>query len=189
MGIKQILLMGCGAAAMLLLPAISGATAVHKCVIGKPTAASYTWNFPQEADRIVAGMRHDAVAARVHAEKLVSMVSVADMPGWPSDYNQLSALQTEVNDMSAKLCRLETIRRAVEPWQQKTIDRIARTVTLMADNTQDAIAYGSAHRQTLWEPAYQKYAGNLYQQARNLNRFVDNAAARAERETGHAARS
>jgi hypothetical protein len=77
--------------------------------------------------------------------------------------------------MSRQVSRLETIRQAAQPRQQKTIDRIATDVTLLADNTQDALAFGEAHRETLWVPTYQKYVDNLYTEARKLAQSVRSA--------------
>jgi hypothetical protein len=59
--------------------------------------------------------------------------------------------------MSRQVSRLETIHHATQPGQQKTIESIATDVRLLADNTQDALAFSESHRETLWVPAYQKY--------------------------------
>jgi hypothetical protein len=68
--------------------------------------------------------------------------------------------------MGAKLCRLETIRMAVAPWQQAEIDRIATRGGLMADNTEDAIHFLNAHQNGL--EALQKVRGQPVQSARSL---------------------
>lgn len=56
---------------------------------------------------------------------------------------------------------------------------MAKTVQLMADNTEDAIVFGNGHQQDLWLPVYRKYADNLYAQARTLVRSADDAVAYA----------
>jgi len=80
--------------------------------------------------------------------------------------------------------RLEIIRRVAAPWQQTEIDRISRTVRLMAENAQDAIVFVNEHQTALWLPVYQKYAGNLYNEARTLTDSLDHALsyARAAKE-------
>jgi hypothetical protein len=88
----------------------------------------------------------------------------------PTPLNQLEPLRTEVNDIGAMLCRLETIRRVAAPWQQKTIDRISITLHLMANNAEDAIEFGKTHQNELWLGQYQGDINNLYNEARSLTR-------------------
>jgi hypothetical protein len=89
--------------------------------------------------------------------------------------DQLLDLKGEINDIGSRLCRLEAIRRVVDPWQQRVIDQIVTTTRLMADNAQDAIMFVDAHRLELWLPAYQTYLNNLRHEATNLRRSVDKA--------------
>jgi hypothetical protein len=77
-----------------------------------------------------------------------------------------------VNEMSTKLCRLESIRRVTDPWQQQAIDRVASTVNLLADNTQGAIEFMNNHRQELWSSTYKNYVNNLYTDANHLSNSV-----------------
>lgn len=171
-------LSGCVSGAMVLLAVPATAAAVHECAPGTPTAASYTWNFKGEANTIFQDIQSDAWQALDHADMLHSFAQDSSL-SWESNAEELEALKEEVNDMGAKLCRLEAIRRVVAPWQQAEIDRIATTVRLMADNTQDAIVFANAHPTQLWLATYQKYADNLYDQARKLDQSVGNAVAYA----------
>ncbi|HUO33268.1 MAG TPA: hypothetical protein VMU80_28905 [Bryobacteraceae bacterium] len=166
---------GSVAAVMALLPA-AGMAAERECVVGRPTAASYSWNFRAEANDIFAQMKNDAWQARRHSEQLQAFTTEAEALQWQSHLNQLQQVRAAVNDMGERLCRLESIRRAVSPWQRQDINRIARRVTLLADNTQDALSFGNTHRETLWEPAYQRYVDNMYSQARALTKSLDQAA-------------
>ena len=43
---------------------------------------------------------------------------------WDAHADELEYLKSEINDIGAKLCRLQTIRRVVAPWQQNEIDQI-----------------------------------------------------------------
>jgi hypothetical protein len=174
MKIVRFTISGCVLAALSILPAASAAES-RKCIVQKPTPASYAWNFRQEANATFKDIELDATQARYHADRLQSVVSRPDSVSWPSDATQLDQIRSAVNDMGQRLCRLETIRRVVDPWQQNTIDRIAVDVRLLADNTQDALAFGSSHRQTLWVPAFQRYVDNLYTEARMLTQAVGNA--------------
>ena len=167
----------------ILMGAPPAMAANHECVAGKSTAASYTWNFKAEANNIFQDIQFDAQQARYHADRLQTFARDGDMT-WDSHADQLDELKTEVNDMGAKLCRLETIRRVVAPWQQKEIDRIASTLRLMADSTQDAINFGNTHQRDLWLASYRTYANNIFADAQSLANSVDHAVeyARTSRE-------
>lgn len=157
-----------------VLPAASAAVHVKQCVAGKPTAASYTWNFQKEADNIFGAIQSDAVNAQYHAEKLQSFAWDTNL-SWQSHPNQLWQLKTEINDMGGRLCRLETIRRVVAPWQQRTMDRIATTVRSMAANAQNAIVFLNHNQKMLWSPTCRDYSDNLYLEANSLTQSVAHA--------------
>jgi hypothetical protein len=165
---------GCILTALAVLPA-SSAAAVRECIVQKPTPASYTWNFQQEDSIIFKDIRFDAEQAEYHTGRLERTAWGPDSVSWASDVNQFNQIQSAVNDMSRELCRLETIRRAASPWQQKAIDRIATDVTLLADNTQDALAFADTHRETLWVPAFRRYVENMSVESRKLNQSMQHA--------------
>ena len=174
MRMKRLLLGACISALMAVVPAASAAVMVNRCSVGRPTAASYTWNFRKEANNIFEDIQADASQAAYHADQLQSFQRSPDM-SWQSDADQLSQLKTEINDMEARMCRLETIRRVVAPWQQRSINRIAATVQVMADNAQDAIVFLNNNHNRLWSPTFRDYANNLYSDASSLNQTTDNA--------------
>jgi hypothetical protein len=148
--------------------------AVHECVPGSPTAASFTWDFKAEANSIFQDLETLARQTSNDADQLQTY-DRGNSVGWEVQADQLDILKQEVNDMGAKLCRLESIRRVLAPWQQTEIDRIAGEVQLMANNTQDAIVYLNGHEEELWVPTYQKYANNLYKEAEALRESLSNA--------------
>jgi hypothetical protein len=158
--------------AVSALPA--AAAPVHECVSAKPTAASYTWDFKSEANTIFKDVQSDAQQAMDHADNLQSFAGDNGL-SWEAHAYQLEYLKNDINDIGAKLCRLETIRRVVAPWQQHEIDRIGVAVHLMADNAQDAIVFGKANPTELWIPSYRNYLTNLYNNATTLTRSVGNA--------------
>ena len=90
--------------------------------------------------------------------------------GWQEHAYQLNAIRDEVNDMGSKLCRLETIRRVVSPWEQKAIDDAAPLITEMANEAQSAIVFLNGNHQHLFNPAYQEYSQDMYQQSSKLSR-------------------
>jgi hypothetical protein len=174
MNLRTLVLCGCASLATIAFAAPPSPLAVHECACGKVSAASYTWDFKGEANQIFQDIQSDADSALYHADKVQSFAQDSQI-SWQSHSEQLDALRQDVNDMSSRLCRLEQIRRVTDPWQQREIDRIATTVRLMIDNTADAIVFGNAHQNTLWLPKYQKYADNLYNEARTLSKSVDSA--------------
>jgi hypothetical protein len=151
---------------------------VNKCVPGKPTAASYTWNFKGEANAIFMDVQADARRATSRAARLQSFTENPNL-SWETHASQLQELKSDINELGTKLCRLETIRRVLAPWQQREVDQIATTVRLMADNAQDAIVFVNDKPDRLWVPAYRKYVNNLYSEAHDLAHSVQNAVAYA----------
>ena len=157
-------------AAALLLPGMSLASAPRTCMTGAPTAESHTWNFSQEATNLLNGIQLDAWRIQTRSDELRSYNGQEPLEiSWQMNGDKLIAIKHDVNDMGAKLCRLETIRRVVKPWQQQAIDHNARLVQLMADNTTDAINYLNAHHDTLWLAAYGTYVTNLYRESGRLS--------------------
>jgi len=164
----------CISAAMAVSPVPAAAAVVNQCAAGTPTAASYTWDFKGEANTIFKDVRDDAEQALYHADKLQSYAGDPNLD-WQTHADQLEYMKGEINDMGTKLCRLETIRRVVAPWQQQVIDQIATNARLMADNAQDAIMFGDTKPKDLWLATYQKHVNNLYNEANSLTHLVGNA--------------
>ncbi|MGA8235426.1 MAG: hypothetical protein WB918_02830 [Candidatus Sulfotelmatobacter sp.] len=172
--IKRLITITAALAAWAVFPLTLGAVTSHACACGKATAASYSWNFRQEADSIFKDFQADAQQFTSDAATLQSFTDDPNIT-WQVDVGQLNALKSDVNDMGQKLCRLETIRRVVAPWQQDAIDRIAANLPLMADNTRDAILFVNAHQLDLVNPTYQRYADNLYWEGHGLTRSATDA--------------
>jgi hypothetical protein len=174
MNLRVLFWSSCISAAIAVSAAPLVAATISQCVAGEPTAASYTWDFKSEVNTIFKDVQADAQQALYHADKLQSFARDPELD-WQTHAGQLEDLKYEVNDMGAKLCRLEAIRRVVAPWQQAEIDRILTSVRLMADNTQDAIAFGDSKPKELWLAPYQKYVTNLYSEADGLTHTMRNA--------------
>jgi hypothetical protein len=174
MRVRTLFVSTCALAAAVALVGPGMAAAVHECVPGSPTAASYTWDFKAEANSIFQELETLARQTRGDAEQLQTF-SRDEGVSWETQGDQLDIIRQEINDMGAKLCRLESIRRALAPWQQAEVDRIAQDVQLMADNAQDAIVYLDNHEQALWMPTYQKYSNNLYREAGALTDSLSDA--------------
>ena len=176
MRLKVLLVSSCVSAAMAVFAVPGMGAAVHECVPGSPTQASYTWDFKAEANSIFQDLATLTRQTRNDADRLETYERGSGV-SWEIQADQLDMIKQEVDDMGTRLCRLESIRRVLAPWQQAEVDRIAKAVQLMADNTQDAIVYLGAHEEELWVPAYQKYTNNLYQEAGTLAESLSNAVA------------
>ena len=174
MRLKQFLSAGVPAL-MFLSAAPVNAAAVRECVNAKPTAASYTWDFKGEANGIFRDVQSQAQQVTDHMAELQSLMRDPNV-SWQTHADQLLQVKTEVNDLGERLCRLETIRRVLAPWQQKMVDQIATQVQLMAGNTQDAMAFMDSNREQLWSPTYHKYVNNAYAEATQLANSSGNAA-------------
>ena len=174
MRLRILLLRSCICAAMFAAAAPAAVRPVHACASGTPTAASYKWDFKGEANAIFEDVQSEAKQALYDADKLRSFTNTSDV-SWEMHAIQLTDLKDEINDIGSKLCRLESIRRVVDPWQQRVIDDIVAATRLMADNAQDAIVFGNTHRQELWLPTYQSYLKNLSNESESLTRSVGKA--------------
>lgn len=164
MRLRALLWSSCISAAMAISAIPAGAAAANGCAAGRPT----------EANGIFKEIQSDAEQALYHADKLESFADDLKLD-WDTDATELDYLRSDINDMGAKLCRLETIRRGVAPWQQLAIDQIATTARLMAHNAQNAIVFGNANREKLWLATYRSDLDNLDNEARSLAHSVGNA--------------
>ena len=180
MKLRTMLWAGCLSAAMTV-SVVPGTAAMKTtcaagcaCMPGEPTAASNTWNFKDEANRLFKDVQADAQNALYHADKLQSFGDSQDL-AWAAHADQLSPLKRDINEMGTRICRLETIRRVTDPWQQREIDRLSAEARLMAYNAQHAIQFGNTHAKTLWLPTYRGDVNNLYNEAKALTRSVNDA--------------
>lgn len=159
------------------IPAFSGslrAPIPSECVQGKPPAASFHWNFYEEANALFQDVHAGAQKVTRYADQLKIFT---DDPAATSHVgsSDLSRLKAQVNDLDQIVCRLETIRPAVAPWQQRAIDGIASNAQMLDDNTQAAIRFIDSHRKELWNPTYWQYTDKLSSEGSNLTRFSETA--------------
>jgi hypothetical protein len=87
---------------------------------------------------------------------------------WHLQALELDEIRTAVNDMGTRLCRLETIRRMVSPWERRAINGAAPLITEIANDAESAITYLNHNRTYLFNPHYTQYAADLYQRSDKL---------------------
>jgi hypothetical protein len=174
MGIMKWLKTGAVVGAMTLAPTISMQAAVQACnPIGPPSSESYTSNFPGEGSHLLADVQQDARRAAYHASQLESYTNNPEIT-WELHADQLQRIRHDVNDMGKRLCRLETIRRDLSPWEQQALSQVAPQLQYMADNTTDAIHYVNQYENNFWVPSYKSYTQNLYHEANTVSRTIHN---------------
>jgi hypothetical protein len=180
MMIRKTMMFSLCFAAVAAIGALPAAAAVSSqaqaCVAGKVTAASYTWNFKNEANDDFQAIQADLVRAAYDADRFQQVSQNYNMD-WLVEGDPLNALRGEVNDIGDKLCRLETIKRVLAPWQKQAVDRIEGTAILLQDTTQSAITFGNAHPLELWVPSYREESYTLLNQIHVLQHTVADAVA------------
>ena len=119
-------------------------------------------------------MQPDAWQARRHADRLDSFAGKA-APGWQEHAEQIDDVIGDINAMGTQLCRLQTIRNEVSPWQQQAIDQVALDLRLMANNAQNASHFVNTKQDELWVGTYQAYLNNLDHEAAILTRSLGHA--------------
>jgi hypothetical protein len=146
--------------AVVLLPASSPARPAS-CAGLAPT---YPANYSEEASLLLQGMGDDArqVAAAVQELKPFANNGVVS---WEFQVQKLAGIQLQVNDMSNKLCRLDTIQRVVAGSQQATIHAVEPHVPRLVATAQNALHHVNSRQGNLWTPAYQTETQDLFKEA------------------------
>jgi len=174
MRLRALLCSSFVSAALTVAAAPAPVQAGHACALGTPSAASYTWNFKGEANSIFDQIRFDTTKTLNDADRLRSL-EVDPEVSRETHAAILDDMRDKINDMGAKVCRLEAIRRVLSPWQQHVVDKVAATTQLMVDNMEDAIAICNNNPNEINFPTYALYTRNLYNESQSLTRSVDEA--------------
>jgi hypothetical protein len=153
-------------AASLLLPAgLWAATA--KCEPAAPTPASYTWDFPKEANQLLEQIRYDAVHVQRTADELTTFTRDYQTD-WRLHADDLTQAKEYVNRMGADICRLQTIQGSVLPWQKKAIERLTPMVLSLVNDTQQAIVLLDHNEGRLFATNYGHYIDAMYNETSQI---------------------
>ena len=136
--------------------------------------AARAGDFPHQANKLLREIRSDAESAMNHAAILKTLTSQPDMT-WFSSADELNHLRANINDMSAKLSRLEAIRAEAAPWQGAAIDSVAGMALAIADDANFAVDFANSHQHDLWNQTYIKYVDNIYGDAEGLTKVTAQA--------------
>jgi len=164
--LRQFLLTGCTCAVLAAFPAFA-AIQPHCCTPGRPTAASYKWNFQKEADGLFHKIQREAFDATNAAGRLQAFNRDQNI-AWQLQGEKLDQLKVDINRMGNQVCRLEIIRSTLAPWQRVTVNRMGVELRLLADNDRDAILYVNRNQRGFWLPTYRMYVQNIYKETNGL---------------------
>src|SRR5581483_4518656 len=128
-------------------------------------------NASRQASDLVKVVERDAAQISNYADEL-QMATTNSNISWEMHAADLTGIKEAINDMAVQVCRLEAIRSAASPCEQRVIDTTAPEVRLMADNAGDAIHFLNGHHEELWRDAYRKYLDNLYQEANQISQSI-----------------
>ena len=164
--------------AVILSPALLYASG-HVCrmVDAEPTPETYTWNFTKEGSQLLEQIDRNIQMVKDDAAALKRQDAELD---WKTHSIVLTRIKDQVNKTGEELCRMEMIQHTLEPWQQQALARIAPELDVLAKNTQNAIEFLQDNRQSLFNPTYEEYLGNIYDRAERVNLFVEYAQVRQE---------
>jgi hypothetical protein len=169
--LKHWLVSGCVAAGIAALP--GAAAGLRECAGSSATTVSSA-DSNQQTGVILQQVQADVDRIADEATSLQSYPYDSSLV-WESHGQEASRLREAVNNMADNLCQLQAVRQSVTPAQQQAIDTIAANEPLIANNTEDAIAFLNTQPNNLWIPAYQKSMTNLYNEAQAVNHAVKDA--------------
>jgi hypothetical protein len=132
-----------------------------------------------EAQRLWEKTAIDAKEVASQTDLLVSLGR--DDISWETQGAQLEAIKDTLNDLGAKIARLEDLRDAMEPTQQTQTDRAAILIRRMAENATGTIGFVNGNQEGLWLPDYLNRTAELSNLAGQLVRAFDDYSEFARR--------
>ena len=156
---------------MLIPAAVLGSE--KPCPTVASTADSTTWNFPAEASRLLSDVRLRVYDVDRQAEGQSRLASSEfDQLTWQYFADHLAPITNDVNAMGRDLCRLQQIRQAALPWQQREIDRITPMLKDLAGRTEKAIGLLQTHELSFWATNFPKDMAVIRTDADQLHNSV-----------------
>ncbi len=120
---------------------------------------------PMQTRNLLQKINLQAQSTQLDASRMYSYSW--DQLDWMAQGLQLTTLKGDINTLGREVQWLQT-EGALTPDQQIMVGRIARRINLMANQAQDAILYGSTHRDVLWNAGYENDVRLLYSNATRL---------------------
>jgi hypothetical protein len=101
-------------------------------------------------------------------------VYMSDQFDWMAQGLQLTNLKDDVNRLGRDVQQIQA-ENNLSPAEQRVVGRIAKRLNLLANDTNDTILFGAAHRDLLWQPGYEHTITLLYSNAQQLKQEVHQA--------------
>jgi hypothetical protein len=127
-------------------------------------APTYPANYSQQASGLLEGIRDDARRAATRIAQLKPFASSSNT-SWDFQTEELIGIQSQVNDMESKVCRLKTIGPVLPRAQQGTIRGVVSEVRSLTARTRAALRHARARTGQLWSPSYKMETQNAYREA------------------------
>lgn len=159
LGFGTLLLAGSVAASPLPRPAV------------EESAASYGWNFQDEASGLLSEIRDLAGKLNRDADALATL-SRNEQVSWQSHAGYLNSVREHINRMGERLERLQAIRHVTSPWQQQSIDRIVPVAAELASRTEAAINHLNENQNYLFAESYRQHLDVISDHAAELSETV-----------------
>ncbi len=93
--------------------------------------------------------------------------------GWQTHAHQLTQTREHINAIGKRLDRLQAIRSATAPWQQRAIDGIVPVAANVAAHTQSAIEHLNGNRTYVYAPVYADHLTSIWARSGELKESVD----------------
>jgi hypothetical protein len=137
------------------------------------SANSNSYEYANEATHFLNQMRTDAIQLRESAENLEAQNR--DNLDWRSDAYLVNRMSNRIGQMDRIMFSLRNIHDETNPWQQRTITRIAPQVAVLTNTMNGTLNYLTHHHDRLWTTDWQGYAHDLYSSANHLTRTLRNS--------------
>lgn len=164
--------------AALILSGSSLVAAPSKSAVGPPVVQSET-AASTEASQLLEEIQSIAHELNRDAARLESYRGGG--LSWQSHAYQLTLAKQHINSIGSRLEKLQAIRSAAAPWQQRAIDSIVPVAVQLASRTEDAINHLNENRGYLFAPVYTGHlsaiAGNADRMKQSVNVFLELARA------------
>lgn len=158
----------CGLSVIIAPVILAAATPAGNAVASSGNSNSY--EYANEATHFLNQMRADALHLRENAENLEAYNR--EELDWRSDAYLVNRMSNRIGQMDRIMYSLQNIGKESDPWQQRTITRIAPQMATITSTIDGTLSYLNGNHDRLWTTDWQAYAHDLYHSANHLTRTL-----------------
>jgi vacuolar-type H+-ATPase subunit D/Vma8 len=162
--------------AILVLASLLSAPATS--ARNEPVTGSSNLEPVVEVSKLLKQIQSVAVRLNRDADTLASLTR-GQQASWQSHAEQLARVKEHVNDMGAKLQRLQTLRRDALAWQERAIDAVYAPAVDLATCTQAAIEHLNENR-SYWGGSYGEHVATILDRSDEIGESINNFLEYAE---------